>query len=285
MLPRVVRAVTQRTKRSPWKFGLSRCGVVRILRSMSRERWTADRIKALKGQGKLPSLTAYDYPMALILDEMDIPLVLVGDSLGMVVLGYADTTHVTMEDMVHHVAAVARAKPRGMVVADLPYRAYESVNDAVANAKRLIDAGADGVKAEGGRDILDQVDAIVAAGIPFCGHLGMLPQHVVEEGGYSVKGKTDAEREALLANAKTLDEAGAFAMVLELVRKPVAAEITAAVSAPTIGIGSGPGCDGQILVTTDLWGTSPGFIPKHVRPDMKIPDAMRAAVGAWKSNL
>src|ERR1041384_1399353 len=170
---------------------------------MTATKVTAQMIRRMKGQ-KIPALTAYDYPMAKLLDEIGIPLLLVGDSLGMVVLGYPDTTQVTMAEMEHHVRAAARAKPRALLVADMPYRSYQTAFDAVANAKRLVAAGAEAVKAEGGRDILDQVRAIVAAGIPFCGHLGMLPQHVHEEGGYRVKGKTETENQALLADAEAL---------------------------------------------------------------------------------
>src|ERR1041385_3401600 len=167
---------------------------------MNATKVTAEMIRKMKGQ-KIPALTAYDYPMAKLLDEIGIPLILVGDSLGMVVLGYPDTTHVTMAEMEHHVRAAARARPGALLTADMPYRSYETVASAVESARRLADAGAEAVKAEGGRDILEQVRAIVAAGIPFCGHLGMLPQHVLEEGGYRVKGKKESEHEALLADA------------------------------------------------------------------------------------
>src|SRR3989440_11434417 len=192
---------------------------------MSATKVTVEMIRGMKGQ-KIPALTAYDYPMAKLLDEIGVPLILVGDSLGMVVLGYPDTTHVTMGEMEHHVRAAARAKPKALLAADLPYRSYETVEGAVANAKRLATAGAEAVKAEGGRRILSQVRAIIAEGIPFFGHLGMLPQRDREEGGYHVKGKLESEREALLADAQMLAHAGAFAIVLELVTPPVAKEIT-----------------------------------------------------------
>ena len=234
---------------------------------------------------KIAALTAYDFPMARLLDEAGIPLLLVGDSVGMVVLGYPDTTHVTMEDMEHHVRATARAKPRALLAADLPYRSYESPEMAAANARRLLAAGAEAVKAEGGRQIIEQVRAIVAAGMPFLGHLGMLPQHVLEEGGYHIKGKKQAEREALLADARALAEAGAFAIVLELVTPAVAAELTASVPIPTIGIGSGPNCDGQILVIHDLLGLWPWYTLKHVRPKLNAAGEMKAAVQAWKNEL
>jgi 3-methyl-2-oxobutanoate hydroxymethyltransferase len=251
---------------------------------MSATKVTAEMIRRMKGQ-KIPALTAYDYPMAKLLDEIGIPLILVGDSLGMVVLGYPDTTRVTMEEMEHHVRAAARAKPRALLAADLPYKSYETVASAVANAKRLVAAGAEAVKAEGGRRILNQVRAIVAAGVPFFGHLGMLPQSVREEGGYHVKGKVESEREALLADARALADAGAFAVVLELVAPAVAKEITRSVSIPTIGIGSGPDCDGQILVTTDLLGTFPWFTPKFVKPRLNAADQMRAAIEEWKKSV
>lgn len=251
---------------------------------MTSSKITAGLIRQMKGREKIAALTAYDFPLARLLDECGVPLILVGDSLGMVVLGYPDTTHVTMEEMLHHVRAAARAKPHSMLVADLPFRSYETPAQAVTNAKRFIEVGADAVKAEGGREILPQVRAILAAGIPFLGHLGMLPQHVLEEGGYHIKGKVDDEHAALLADAEALAGAGAFAIVLELVTPPVARELTQRVSVPTIGIGSGPDCDGQILVTTDLFGTSPGRIPKHVKPAL-LGDSMRAAVTAWKAAL
>ena len=251
---------------------------------MSATKVTAEMIRRMKGR-KIPALTAYDYPMAKLLDEIGIPLILVGDSLGMVVLGYPDTTAVTMADMAHHVGAAARAKPKSLLAADLPYRSYETVASAAANAKQLVSAGAEAVKAEGGREIVPQVRAILAAGIPFFGHLGMLPQSVLEEGGYRVKGRTELEREGLLADAQALADAGAFAVVLELVTPQVAAEITRTISIPTIGIGSGPDCDGQILVTTDLLGTFPWFTPKFVKPRLNAADQMRAAIEEWKKSI
>jgi len=251
---------------------------------MNATKMTSEMIRRMKGQS-IPALTAYDYPMAKLLDEIGIPLILVGDSLGMVVLGYPDTTHVTMAEMEHHVRAAARARPKALLAADLPYRSYETVQSAVANAKRLLAAGAEAVKAEGGREILDAVGALIAEGIPFLGHLGMLPQSVREEGGYHVKGKVESEREALLADAAALADAGAFAIVLELVAPPVAKALTQKVPVPTIGIGSGPDCDGQILVTTDLLGTFPWFTPKFVKPRLNAADQMRAAIEEWRKSL
>jgi len=203
----------------------------------------------------------------------------------MVVLGYPDTTSVSMEEMEHHVRAAARAKPRALLVADLPYRSYETPEGALRNAQRLVMAGAEAVKAEGGRAIEKQVRTIVAAGIPFMGHLGMLPQSVHEEGGYHVKGKVEAERQALLADAQALAEAGAFAVVLELVTPHVAAELTQNVPIPTIGIGSGKDCDGQILVTPDLLGTFPWFTPKFVKPKLNAAEQMRSVIMQWEKSI
>ena len=252
---------------------------------MTPPKATPQQLRAMKGRTPIAALTAYDFTMTRLLDEEEIPLILVGDSLGMVVLGYANTTSVTMTEMEYHVRAAARAKPRALLAADLPYKSYDSVEEAVRNAKRLRAAGAEAVKAEGGRSILPQIQAIVAEGIPVIGHLGMLPQHVLEEGGYRTKGETEAERQALLLDAAALAGAGAFAIVLELVNPDAAAAITRACPVPTIGIGSGPGCDGQILVSTDLLGTFPWFIPKFVKPQLDAAAQMRRTIRDWKKSL
>jgi 3-methyl-2-oxobutanoate hydroxymethyltransferase len=253
---------------------------------MNISKISVETIRGMKARGeKIAALTAYDYPMTKLLDEAGVPLLLVGDSLGMVVLGYPDTTHVTMAEMEHHVRAVARAKPNALVGGDLPFKSYETVSGAVENAKRLIAAGAEFVKAEGGAEILPQIKGIIAAGISFCGHLGMLPQHVLEEGGYHIKGKQDAEHKKLFDDAKALADAGAFAIVLELVTPPVAKEISESVSVPTIGIGSGPDCDGQILVTPDLTGSFPWFTPKFVRPMANCAAEIKSAVTGWKKSI
>jgi 3-methyl-2-oxobutanoate hydroxymethyltransferase len=250
---------------------------------MSAAKMTAQDIRAMKAAGKrIAALTAYDFPLTRLLDEVGVPLILVGDSLGMVVLGYPDTTHVTMEEMEHHVRAAARARPRALLAADLPYRSYETVEGAVKNAKRLVTAGAEAVKAEGGRAILEQVRAIVDQGIPFLGHLGMLPQHVLEEGGYHVKGKSDAEHQQLLTDADALVEAGAFAIVLELVTPTVGRELTHRLPIPTIGIGTGSVCDGQILVTPDLLGMLPWFSLRHVKPKLNAAEQIRDVVKDWR---
>ena len=252
---------------------------------MTGQKVTANAIRAMKGRTKVAALTVHDYPTTKLLDEAGVPLLLVGDSLGMVVLGYPDTTHVTMADMEHHVRAAARARPKALLAADMPYESYQTPPMAVENARRLLAAGAEAVKAEGGRQILEQVRAITAQGIPFIGHLGMLPQHVREEGGYKIKGKTEAERHALIEDATALSEAGAFAIVLELVKPEVAAEITARISVPSIGIGSGPGCDGQILVTHDLAGLFPWFTPRFVKPRVNSAEQIKTAIGDWMESL
>ena len=253
---------------------------------MNPSKITVETIRAMKSRGgKIAALTAYDFPMTKLLDETGIPLILVGDSLGMVTLGYPDTTHVTMAEMEHHVRAAARAKPNALLGADLPFKSYETVQSAVENSKKLVSAGAEFVKAEGGREILRQIKAIVSAGIPFCGHLGMLPQHVLEEGGYHIKGKKDAEHQALLEDAKALAAAGAFAIVLELVTPPVAKEISQNIFIPTFGIGSGPDCDGQILVTPDLVGLFPWFTPRFVKPKANCAAELKSAVAAWLISL
>jgi 3-methyl-2-oxobutanoate hydroxymethyltransferase len=245
-----------------------------------------EMLRSMKARGeRIPALTAYDFPMTRLLDQAGIPLILVGDSLGMVVLGYPDTTHVTMDDMEHHVRAAARAKPAALLAADLPYRSYETVETALLNARRLVSAGAEAVKAEGGLSILPQVRAIVGSGIPFLGHLGMLPQHVLEEGGYTVKGKKPGEQDALIADAEALTQAGAFAVVLELVQPVVAREITRRLPIATIGIGSGPDCDGQILVTPDLLGMLPWYSLKHVKPKLNAAEQMSTVVREWKGSV
>ncbi len=252
---------------------------------MSTTKITAAGIRGMKNRRRIAALTAYDYPMARLLDDAGIPLILVGDTLGMVVLGYPDTTLVTLAEMEHHVRAAARAKPQALLVADMPFHSYQSPAQALATARRLIAAGAEAVKAEGGRAILPQARAILADGIPFLGHLGMLPQSVLEEKGYHVKGKTDTERDNLLADAQALAQAGAFALVLELVTPPVAREITRQIPIPTIGIAAGSDCDGQILVVTDLLGTSPGYIPRHVKKNWGLGQQMRAAVVEWQESV
>jgi 3-methyl-2-oxobutanoate hydroxymethyltransferase len=234
----------------------------------------------------LAMLTAYDYPTARLFDEAGVDLLLVGDSLGMVVLGYPDTTHVTMDHMLHHVAAVARAKPRAMVVGDLPIGSYPDPETALANARRLVEAGAEGVKLEGGVRQAEKVRAIVDAGIPVCGHLGMLPQRVLEEGGYRKKGKTPEQSAALLDGAEALVNAGVFAIVLESVVPATAAWITDLIGVPTIGIGCGEHtCDGEVAVATDLIGSFPWFVPPFAKPEANLAPQITAAAAAFRERV
>lgn len=241
-----------------------------------------EKIRRAKSRGeKIVVLTAYDYPLARLLEECGVDLLLVGDSLGMVALGFPDTTSVTMDDMAHHCKAVARGAQRSFIVCDLPFASYDNPAAAVENAGKLTGAGAHAVKLEGGIACEPQIAAIVAAGIPVMAHLGMLPQKVREEGGYEIKGTTPREAETLLADARAVERAGAFAAVLELVKPEMAEKITASISLPTIGIGSGAGCDGQVLVTHDLVGLFPWFKPKFVTRKAHVAEEIRAAVGAF----
>ncbi|HEY2139971.1 MAG TPA: 3-methyl-2-oxobutanoate hydroxymethyltransferase [Chthoniobacterales bacterium] len=230
---------------------------------------------------RVTALTAYDYPTARLLDESGIDIILVGDSLGMVVLGYEDTTQVTLAEMVHHTRAVARGIKRALLVADLPIHTYEDGPGAVSSARALVEAGAQAVKLEGGASHVTQIEALVNAGIPVMGHIGMLPQSVREEGGYKVKGRSQVEAEALLRDARAVEKAGVFAVVLEIVSPEAARQITDALEIPTIGIGSGSHCDGQILVTHDLIGLFPWFTPKFVSPEARVADEIRRAAQAF----
>ena len=238
------------------------------------------REKKQRGE-RITALTAYDYPTARLLDEAGVDIILVGDSLGMVVLGYEDTTEVTLQEMVHHTRAVVRGAKHTLVVADLPIHTYDTVAEAVASARQLIGAGAKAVKLEGGASHAPQIEAVLDAGIPLMAHIGMLPQSVREEGGYKLKGRTPAEAEILLRDAAAVESAGAFAVVLEIVAAETARQITAALQIPTIGIGSGAHCDGEILVTHDLIGLFPWFTPKFVKPEANVAAEMRKAFAAF----
>jgi 3-methyl-2-oxobutanoate hydroxymethyltransferase len=238
------------------------------------------REKKRRGE-RITALTAYDYPTARLLDESGIDVILVGDSLGMVVLGYEDTTQVTLPEMVHHTRAVARGVKRALLVGDLPIHTYDDPEQAVSSARALVEAGAQAVKLEGGATHVRQIKAIIAAGIPVMGHIGMLPQSVREEGGYKIKGRTHEEAELLLRDAMAVEKAGVFSVVLEIVAKETARQITGALEIPTIGIGSGSHCDGQILVTHDLIGLFPWFTPKFVSPEARVADEIRRAAQAF----
>lgn len=242
---------------------------------------TPQLLQEMKRRGeKIATLTGYDFFTAKLIDEAGIPLILVGDSLGMVVLGYESTQSVTMEDMLHHVRAVARAKPQALVVADMPVHSYDTAEMAVRNAGRFRDAGADAVKLEGA--VTEQIRSVVQAGIPVLGHIGLLPQSAA---GYKVQGRTAEEFERLLLEAKAVEDAGAFAMVVECVVADVAKQITASVKVPTIGIGAGPGCDGQVLVSNDMLGQFTRFSPKHVKRYAELAGQMREAFVAYKREV
>jgi 3-methyl-2-oxobutanoate hydroxymethyltransferase len=238
--------------------------------------------RQMKKRGdKVTALTAYDYPTGRLLDESGVDVILVGDSVGMVVLGYQDTTDVTLEEMLHHTRAVARGVKQALLVADMPIHTYDTLDQAVKTAEKLVDAGAQAVKLEGGVSHVAQIGAITNAGIPFMAHIGMLPQSVREQGGYRIKGRTESEAEALLADARAVEQAGAFSVVLEIVVAEVAKQITNAIEIPTIGIGSGEHCDGQILVTHDLIGLFPWFTPKFVSPEARVAEEIRRAARAF----
>lgn len=249
---------------------------------------TAATFAAAKAKGeKLSMLTAYDYSTAKLEDESGINGILVGDSLGNVVLGYEDTVSVTMEDMIHHGAAVARGAKNALVVVDMPFMSYEvTVEEAVRNAGRLMKEGRAGaVKLEGGVRVAEQIRAIVKAGIPVMGHIGLTPQSINVFGGFKVQGKSEEAARALLADAKAVEEAGAFAVVIEAVPAALAQMITDTVSIPTIGIGAGAGCDGQILVYQDMLGMFSDFTPKFVKRYANVGEVMREAFANYAAEV
>lgn len=249
---------------------------------------TAATFAAAKAKGeKLSMLTAYDYSTAKLEDESGINGILVGDSLGNVVLGYEDTVSVTMEDMIHHGAAVARGAKNALVVVDMPFMSYEvTVEEAVRNAGRLMKEGRAGaVKLEGGVRVAEQIRAIVKAGIPVMGHIGLTPQSINVFGGFKVQGKSEEAARALLADAKAVEEAGAFAVVIEAVPAALAQMITDAVSIPTIGIGAGAACDGQILVYQDMLGMFSDFTPKFVKRYANVGEVMREAFANYAAEV
>jgi 3-methyl-2-oxobutanoate hydroxymethyltransferase len=244
-------------------------------------RISVHELKAMKRRGeKIAMLTAYDYPTAKLLDQADIPIILVGDSLGMVVLGYDSTIPVTMEDMLHHTKAVVRGSDRAIVVGDMPFMSYQTgIADALRNAGRFLqEAGATAVKLEGGAPVVEIVRALVSFGIPVMGHLGLTPQSVNQLGGHKVQGKTPAAAAKLLSDAVALQEAGAFAVVLEGIPAPLGKLITEKLSMPTIGIGAGPHCDGQVQVLHDFLGLCPDFVPRHAKQYARLSDEIQSAV-------
>lgn len=237
--------------------------------------------------GKLTMLTAYDYSTAKMVDEAGINSILVGDSLGMVCLGYEDTLSVTMEDMIHHTKAVARGAKEALVIADMPFMSYQaSVYDAVVNAGRLVKEGhAQAVKLEGGKEVCPQIEAIVKASIPVCAHIGLTPQSIHAFGGFKVQGKGEEAARKLIEAAQAVEEAGAFAVVLECVPEALAKLVTQKVSIPTIGIGAGAGCDGQVLVYQDMLGMYADFAPKFVKVFANVGEEMRKGFAAYKKEV
>lgn len=241
---------------------------------------TSVTFKESKKNGeKLTMLTAYDYTTAKLLDESGVDSILVGDSLGMVVLGYDDTLSVTMEDMIHHSSAVARGAKNALVITDMPFMSYQtSVYDAVVNAGRLVKEGkAQAVKLEGGIEFCEHIKAIVKASIPVCAHIGLTPQSINAFGGFKVQGKGKQEAQRLLDEARAVEEAGAFAVVLECVPAKLAKKISESISIPTIGIGAGAGCDGQVLVYQDMLAMYPNLKPKFVKQYAQVGNVMKDA--------
>ncbi|MEM7383872.1 MAG: 3-methyl-2-oxobutanoate hydroxymethyltransferase [Verrucomicrobiota bacterium] len=245
-----------------------------------------ESLKSAKKEGRtLATLTAYDYPTARLVDEAGIDMILVGDSLGMVVLGYEDTTRVTLEEMLHHTRACHRAVKSAPLIGDLPYHTYTTPEQALGSARALMGAGADAVKLEGGEAMLPQLEAIRDDGIPLIGHIGMLPQQVKKEGGYKKKGKTPTEADQLQRDARLLADLGVIAIVLESMLPKVAAAITRDIPVPTIGIGAGRECDGQILVLHDLLGSFPWFRPSFAKPRADLARMTTDAVQAYIAEL
>ncbi len=251
-------------------------------------RITINQIKDMKQKGeKIAMLTAYDYSTAKIVDEVGIPLILVGDSLGMVVLGYESTIPVTMEEMLQHTKAVVRGTKQAMVIGDMPFMTYHiSVDDALKNAARFIQEGsAQAVKLEGGVNVAEKVSRIVDCGIPVMGHIGLTPQSIHQLGGHKIQGKTLEAAVRLLEDAKALEKAGAFAIVLETVPAPLATLITQKAGVPTIGIGAGVGCDGQVLVINDMLGSFTDFVPKHAKQYARLNDIIKNAVTEYYNEV
>ena len=251
-------------------------------------RVTVDEIKGMKAKNeKIVMLTAYDYSTARLVDEAGIPLILVGDSLGMVMLGYESTIPVTMDEMIHHTKAVVRGAKRALVVGDMPFMTYHTtVSDALRNAARFIqEGGAQAVKLEGGVTVAETVKRIVDCGIPVMGHIGLTPQSIHQLGGYKVQGKTPEVAERLLRDAQALEQAGAFSVVLELVPAPLSKLITQKLRIPTIGIGAGADCDGQVQVVSDLLGLFSDFVPKHAKQYARLAGAIKTALADYVAEV
>jgi len=248
---------------------------------------TVKSIREKKGKEKITALTAYDFPFARILDESGIDIVLVGDSLGMVLLGYESTTRVTMREMIHHTKAVSRAVKKSLIVGDMPFGSYQnSAEQAFRNAKRFLqEGGADGVKLEGGGAIIKTIEKLVRSNIPVMGHLGMTPQTVTSLGGYKVQGREPKQAKQIMEDAQRLDDAGVFSLVLECVPRGLAERITQKISCPTIGIGAGPKTDGQILVLHDMLGFEGAVHPRFVRRYAEFEKSARRAVSDYLQDV
>ncbi len=251
-------------------------------------RISISNVKAMKRRGEaIVMVTAYDYPSAQLVDEAGVTMILVGDTLGMVVLGYDTTLPVTMEDMLHHVKPVVRATGRALIIADMPFMSYQTTpEDALRNAGRFLqEGGAQAVKLEGGVAVAETVRRLVDAGIPVMGHVGLTPQSLNQLGGYKVQGKTPKAAARLIADALALEEAGAFSIVLETIPAPLAQLISERLRVPTIGIGAGPHCDGQVQVYHDLLGLFDAFIPKHAKQYAQLGDTIRDAIAAYARDV
>ena len=251
-------------------------------------RMTARRIRSMKAKGqKIPVVTAYDYTFARLADRAGFPVLLVGDSLGMVSLGYDSTIPVTMDDMIRHTRAVVRGTANALVVTDMPFMSFQpSIEDALKNAGRLVqEGGSQSVKLEGAGPTVEKVRRIVEAGIPVMGHLGLTPQSVHQFGGYRVQGKARSDALRLLKDAQALEDAGAYALVLELVPAPLARIVTQKLSIPTIGIGAGPHCDGQVQVIHDILGLYDDFIPRHTRRYLNLSETIAASLEQYAQEI
>ena len=254
----------------------------------SMEKITTTALREMKTRGeRITVLSAYDYPTARMIDEAGIDVILVGDSLGNVILGYKDTLAVTMDEMIHHTKAVTRAAKRALVVGDMPFMSYQaSVADAIRNAGRFLKEGhAEAVKVEGGRGMVEKVEAIVQSGVPVMGHLGLTPQWIHQLGGFKVSGKTEVAARAILEDTKKLEEAGVFSIVLECVPWQLAKLVTERSSIPTIGIGSGPHCDGQVLVLHDLLGLAGPHVPKFVKRYAQLEGVIGKAIVEFRDEV
>ena len=238
----------------------------------------------LKNSSRICALTAYDYPTARILDESGIDIILVGDSLGMMVFGHTDTTKVTMEMMINHTIACSNGVKRSLLITDMPFKSYDTSDSALSNAKLLLKAGAHGVKLEGGSNVIPQIKTLIQNKIPVLGHLGFLPQSIKEEKYYKKKGKTESEKIEIKRDSKLLQEVGVSAIILESVERDLAKNITESLEIPTIGIGSGDFCNGEIRVINDIIGSYPWFIPPFAKPYCSIAEDIRNAVIAFRSS-